>query len=68
LIDDPMHACDMLAKSYCQLTLVKVGYAAMQDYAIAAHVYVQLAETCKVLRGKELLNSIAQFGVGSVVD
>ena len=40
----------------------------MQDYAVVRHSYFQFAETCKVLRAKELLNSITQIGVGSVVN
>jgi len=51
-IDDPMHACHTFAAGHCQLTLVKAGYATLQDYAIPQHGYVQFAEARKMLRGK----------------
>jgi hypothetical protein len=67
LIDDPMHACNVSAKGHCQLALVEAWYATIQDDTVARHGYIQRPKTRKVPRAKELLDSVTQFGFGSVV-
>lgn len=68
LIDDLMHASDVLAQGHRQLAFVKSWNTSVQHDAVARHDDLQLAEAHKVLRGKELLDPVSQFDTGRIVD